>query len=69
VKPDNPNEPPPFLGTWRRVYWAVAIYLVLIITAMAIFTQAFNNELARLVGARRLHPSDRRVRRLEGPSL
>jgi hypothetical protein len=42
VKPDNPNEPPPFLGTWRRVYWAVAIYLVLIITAMAIFTQAYN---------------------------
>ena len=24
---DVPDEPPPFLGTWRRVYTAVLIYL------------------------------------------
>ena len=26
---DVPDEPPPFLGTWRRVYIAILIYLVL----------------------------------------
>lgn len=38
----DPNEPPPFLGSWRRVYWAVAIYLVLIVCGLAIFTKVFN---------------------------
>jgi hypothetical protein len=38
----DPNEPPPFLGSWRRVYWAVAIYLVLLIAGLAIFTKTFN---------------------------
>jgi hypothetical protein len=35
------EEPPPFLGSWRRVYWAVAIYLVAIISAFAIFGRVF----------------------------
>jgi len=38
----NRDEPPPFLGSWRRVYWAVAIYLVFLIAAMAVFTKAYN---------------------------
>ncbi len=38
---DVPDEPPPFLGTWRRVYVAILIYLVLIIAAAYAFTRAF----------------------------
>jgi hypothetical protein len=36
-----PDEPPPFLGTWRRVYIAILIYLAAIITASYLFTRAF----------------------------
>lgn len=39
---EMPDEPPPFLGTWPRVYAAVLIYLALIITAFYIFTRAFS---------------------------
>jgi hypothetical protein len=35
------DEPPPFLGTWNRVYWAVVLYLVAIIAAFAAFGRAF----------------------------
>ncbi len=35
------NEPPPFLGTWKRVYAAVLLYLVCVIAALAAFTQAY----------------------------
>jgi len=35
-----PDEPPPFLGTWRRVYLAVLLYLVLVIAACYAFTRA-----------------------------
>ena len=35
------DEPPPFLGTWARVYIAVLIYLAVIISLFAIFTQAY----------------------------
>jgi hypothetical protein len=38
---DVPDEPPPFLGTWKRVYLAVVIYLVAIISVFYIFTQAY----------------------------
>ncbi len=31
------DEPPPFLGSWRRVYYAVLIYLALVIGAFYIF--------------------------------
>ena len=39
---DQPEEPPPFLGTWPRVYAAVLIYLVLVIVLFYLFTRAFN---------------------------
>ena len=42
MTPQDHDEPPPILGSWRRVYWAVGIYLVIIIAALAIFTKAFN---------------------------
>ena len=38
---DVPDEPPPFLGTWRRVYAGVVIYLVLLIFAFYLFTRAY----------------------------
>jgi hypothetical protein len=36
-----PDEDPPFLGTWRRVYIGVLIYLVVIISAFYLFTRAY----------------------------
>jgi hypothetical protein len=36
-----PDEPPPFLGTWRRVYVAVALYLCAFIGLLALFTWEF----------------------------
>jgi len=36
-----PDEPPPFLGTWRRVYTAVIVYLALLIALCYAFTRAF----------------------------
>ena len=38
---DVPDEPPPFLGTWRRVYVGVLIYLVFIVVAFYLFTRAY----------------------------
>jgi hypothetical protein len=38
---DVPDEPPPFLGTWRRVYIGILIYLFLLITAFYLFTLAY----------------------------
>jgi hypothetical protein len=38
---DVPDEPPPFLRTWKRVYTAVLIYLVAIISAFYAFTRAY----------------------------
>jgi hypothetical protein len=35
------DEPPPFLGSWRRVYAAVLIYLVVVIFAFYLFTRAY----------------------------
>jgi hypothetical protein len=36
-----PDEPPPFLGSWGRVYAAVLIYLVLLIAGFYVFTRVF----------------------------
>jgi hypothetical protein len=36
-----PDEAPPFLGTWRRVYLAILAYLVVIIAACYLFTRAY----------------------------
>ncbi len=34
-------EPPPFLGTWKRVYAAVLVYLAVLIGVFYLFTRAF----------------------------
>jgi len=39
--PCTPDDPPPFLGTWKRVYMVVLIYLALIIFASYLFTRAY----------------------------
>lgn len=36
-----PDEPPPFLGTWRRVYTAVLVFLSVVIAGAYLFTRAF----------------------------
>jgi hypothetical protein len=35
------DEPPPFLGTWRRLYTAVVCYLLVLISLFYIFTVTF----------------------------
>jgi len=37
---EAPDDPPPFLGSWRRVYTAVFFYLVAVIAALYVFTRA-----------------------------
>ena len=36
-----PEDPPPFGGTWSRVYTAVVIYLVTIISLFYLFERLF----------------------------
>jgi hypothetical protein len=36
------EEPPPFLGSWRRVYIAILIYLVTVISLFGLFTRSLN---------------------------
>jgi hypothetical protein len=36
------DEPPPFLGTWRRAYTALVIYLAFLIALCYAFTRAFS---------------------------
>jgi hypothetical protein len=38
---DVPDDPPPFLGTWRRVYVAAMLYLGALIGGFYLFTRAF----------------------------
>ena len=38
---DVPDAPPPFLGSWRRVYLAVLVYLAAVILAAYWFTRAY----------------------------
>jgi hypothetical protein len=40
-QPPDVDEPPPFLGTWRRVYIAILIYLALVIAGSYLFTRAY----------------------------
>ena len=40
MTPDD--EPPPFLGSWKRVYTAVLIYLACVIVSFYLFTRAFS---------------------------
>ena len=37
-----PDEPPPFLGTWARVYVGVLVYLVMLILSFYAFMRAFS---------------------------
>jgi len=39
---EMPDEPPPFLGSWSRVYTAVVVYLALLIALCYAFTRAFS---------------------------
>lgn len=43
VEPDRgaPAEPPPFLGSWRRLYAIVLVNLVVLILLFYVFTRAF----------------------------
>ena len=36
------DEPPPFFGTWTRVYTAVVLWLAILIALFAWFTAAFS---------------------------
>jgi len=44
--PPNPvtekDEPPPFLGSWRRVYAAIVVYLGAVIALFGWFTRSLN---------------------------
>lgn len=35
------DDPPPVLGTWRRVYLFIACYLACVIALFTLFTAAF----------------------------
>jgi hypothetical protein len=37
----EPEEPPPFLSRWNRVYAAVVVYLGILITLLYIITRMF----------------------------
>jgi hypothetical protein len=39
---NTPDEPPPFLRTWKRVYAAVMLYLVAMIAVFFWFTERWN---------------------------
>ncbi|MCC6859681.1 MAG: hypothetical protein IT158_14015 [Bryobacterales bacterium] len=43
ARPEMPDEPPPFLGTWRRVYFAVIFYLGVLIVLFYLFMKAFSS--------------------------
>ena len=36
------EEPPPFLGSWRRIYIAIVVYLVTVIALFGLFTRSLN---------------------------
>lgn len=40
---EMPDEPPPFLGTWRRIYTAVLVFLALVIAAFYVFMRVFSS--------------------------
>ena len=39
---DVPDEPPPFLGSWRTVYTAVLVYLGALILLFQAFMRAYS---------------------------
>jgi hypothetical protein len=40
--PPDWDEPPPFLGTWKRVYAAVILYTIVIVATLYILTITMN---------------------------
>lgn len=36
------EEPPPVLGSWRRLYTAVVIYLIVLVTLFYLFARFFS---------------------------
>jgi hypothetical protein len=38
-----PDEGPPILGNWRRLYIIILLYLACIITALYVFTRVFDS--------------------------
>jgi len=36
------EEPPPILGTWRRLYTAIVFYLVVLITLLYLLSRYFS---------------------------
>lgn len=41
MRTPDANEPPPFLGTWGRVYGAVLGFLAVLILLMLLFMRSF----------------------------
>jgi hypothetical protein len=43
---ENPSrdrdEPPPFMGTWNRIYAAIAVYTCILILSLYLMTRALN---------------------------
>ena len=37
-----PDDPPPFLGSWKSVYTTVLVYLVALIVSFYVFTRVFS---------------------------
>ena len=59
---ETPDEPPPFLGTWPRVYAAIIVYLVALIALLRTLSPGPSiDENARLGGSRRLSRLRRRL--------
>ncbi|MBI4471407.1 MAG: hypothetical protein HY646_01990 [Acidobacteria bacterium] len=40
--PQAEEESPPFLGTWKRVYWSVVIYTVILTFLLYLMTVTLN---------------------------
>jgi hypothetical protein len=36
------DDPPPLLGTWRRLYVGVLVYLATLVALLYLFTRAFS---------------------------
>jgi hypothetical protein len=39
---DDPDDPPPILGTWPRLYSFVLLFLAALIVLFYVFTRAFS---------------------------
>jgi hypothetical protein len=42
VPRESPEEPPPLLGSWKRVYVSVLLYLAGLISLFYLFTRMLN---------------------------